>query len=132
MSDLNCQQNKVTRHTKPPPGFVDIVSSRFTHVHIDIVGPLPAISGSSNRYVVTFIDLGTKWIEAETIDSITAEVVVSAFIRCWFARFGVPLYLTTDLGSLGFVRLRTMSYHPRIKRKNVTVSSCSESVLNVV
>ena len=127
---LECQRNKVTRHTKPPRGFADIISSRFTHVHMDIVGPLPPVSGSPHRYIVTFIDRGTNWVEAEPIDSITAEVVAFAFIRGWFSRFGVPLYLTTDRGSqfeselfselskiLGFVRLRTTSYHPQANGK---------------
>ncbi|MEO1438418.1 MAG: RNase H-like domain-containing protein, partial [Bacteroidota bacterium] len=81
---LKCQQNKIGRHTKPPRGFADIVSSRFTHVHMDIVGPLPPISGYSHRYIVTFIDRGTNWIEADPVSSITAESIAESFIRCWF------------------------------------------------
>ena len=61
---LTCQQMKITRHIHPPIRQLNEAVARFTHVHMDIVGPLPAINNSPFRYLVTFIDRSTNWIEA--------------------------------------------------------------------
>ena len=96
---LTCQQMKITRHVHPPTRQVNEVVARFTHVHMDIVGPLPAINNSLFRYLVTFIDGSTNWIEDHPVNSITAEEVCRVYLISWFSRFGVPLYITTDRGS---------------------------------
>ena len=129
---LTCQQMKITRHIHPPIRQVNEAVAHFTHVHVDIVGPLPAINNSPFRYLVTFIDCSTNWIEANPLHSITAEEVCHAFLflTSWFSRFGVPLYITTDRGTqfesqlfaqlsqtLGFCRFRTTSYHPQSNGK---------------
>ena len=121
---------KITRHIHPPTRQLIEAIARFTHVHMDIVGPLPAINNSPFRCLVTFIDRRTNWIEAHTVHSITVEEVCHAFPTSWFSRFGVPLYITTDRGTqfeshlfaqfsqtLGFCRLRTTSYHPQSNGK---------------
>ena len=41
-SCLSCQRAKVHRHTKSQLGTFPAPDSRFSHVHIDIVGPLPS------------------------------------------------------------------------------------------
>ena len=122
---LTCQQMKITRHIHPPIRQVNEAVARFTHVNMDIEGPIPAINNSPFRYLVTFIDRRPNWIEAHPVHSVTAEEVCHAFLTSWFSRFGVPLYITTDRGTqfesqlfaqlsqtLGFCRLRTTSYHP--------------------
>ena len=127
---LTCQQMRITRHIDPPTRQLNEAVARFTHVHMNIVGPLPAINNSPFRYLVTFIDRSTNWIEAHPVHSITAEEVCHDFLTSWFSRFGVPLYITTDRGThfesqlfaqlsqtLGFCRLRTTSYHPQSNEK---------------
>ena len=49
-----CQRAKIHRHTAPPIGEITMPERRFTHIHVDIVGPLPA----SNRYkyLLTAVD----------------------------------------------------------------------------
>ena len=66
---LTCQQEKVTKHTKPAWQEMPHPSHRFATVHLDIVGPLtPSKVTSSHhqsyQYLVTFIDRYTRWIEA--------------------------------------------------------------------
>ena len=117
-------------HIHHPTCQLNEAVARFTHVHMDIVGPLPAINNSPFRYLVNFIDRSTNWIEAHPVHSITAEEVCHAFLTSWFSHFGVPLYITTDRGTqfesqlfaqlsqtLGFCRLRTISYHPQSNGK---------------
>ena len=92
----HCQKSKVTRHTKTLPVTTEAYPTRFQHLQLDIVGPLPALSNYLNRYTLSFIDWSTNWIEATPISSITAAVIVWTFISTWFSRFRVPFYNTTD------------------------------------
>lgn len=50
----DCQLAKISRHNKSQIGTFDIPSSRFRHVHIDLVGPLPVSNGK--KYLLTIID----------------------------------------------------------------------------
>ena len=121
---VQCQASKVTRHTRSPPGTFTPVSSRFDHVHVDLVGPLPHSNGY--RYILTCVDRFTRWPEATPLTDISTDTVARAFITSWVSRFGVPLSLTSDRGSqfessvwnkvmtlLGIRRFRTASYHPQ-------------------
>ena len=126
-----CQKGKIQRHTKAPWKEIQHPSNRFAVVQMDIVGPLPPsetdlVHMQSYRYLVTFIDRYTRWVEAVPVSGISAEEVASAFVNTWVSRFGVPLELLTDRGRqfeselfkhlskrLGFVKLRTNAYNPQ-------------------
>ena len=62
-----CQQSKVTQHVKAPLRSFNLPSARFSHVHIDLVGPLPLSSGF--RYCLMAIDRYTSWSEALPLTS---------------------------------------------------------------
>lgn len=149
-SCLDCQRNKITRHTKSNIQTFDLPSERFTAVHIDIVGPLTSPDStfssdiSSPRYLLTMIDRCTGWLEAAPLLSITAKEVATAFINTWVSRFGVPLHVITDRGkqfesefftsvssAVGFHRLRTCSYRPqcngKVERAHRTLKSILKS-----
>ena len=60
-------------------------SSRFSIIHIDIVGPLPAsevtvVHRQSYQYLDTFIDRFSRWIEACPISGISANEVADALV----------------------------------------------------
>lgn len=119
-----CQISKVNRHEKSPLVQYLVPDERFSHVHIDIVGPLPPSQG--NIYLLTCIDRYTRWLEALPISDQTAETVAKAFFNGWIVRFGSPVYLVTDQGRnftshlfkevsslLGIELKHTTAYHPQ-------------------
>ena len=122
-SCIPCQQAKVTRHTFSPIGTFPSTDTRYDHIHIHLVGPLPPSNGC--KYLLTCIDRYNHWTEAIPISDATAETVAQAFVSRWIAVFGVPSTITTDRGAqfesalfrsladlLGIKRIHTTSYHP--------------------
>ncbi|BHF83082.1 hypothetical protein SprV_0802622400 [Sparganum proliferum] len=120
---LGCQRNKVQRHNKAPIGTFPTPDERFSHIHLDIVGPLPLSNGCS--YLLTCVDRFTRWPEAIPLPDVAAPTVVKAFLSRWVAIFGAPSIITTDRGAqfesnlfqsllsfLGCTRIRTTAYHP--------------------
>jgi len=73
---LKCQSSKIIRHTKSKFGSYPKLG-RFTIIHLDIVGPLPSISGK--KYLFTMIDRHTSWPGAIPIADITGENVAKIF-----------------------------------------------------
>ena len=119
---LQCQRVKVGRHTKSPLGSFVPPSSRFQHVHVDLVGPLPPSNGAT--YILTCVDRFTRWPEAIPIPDCSSETVARSFLERWVAHYGCPSVVTTDRGShfegtfqaqlnfLGCRHDRTTAYHP--------------------
>lgn len=85
---LACQRSKIQRHNQLIPKKIDVPSSRFDHVHLDIV-MIP--EAKQYRYCLTMIDRFSRDISADTI--------ATEFYNNWVPRFGVPKMITTDQGS---------------------------------
>ncbi len=115
----------MTIQTKSTPALIAIPSRLFSHVHADLVGPLPP-SAAGHSYLFIMIDRHTRWIEAVLVTNMEAYTCADACVIGWVARFGVPATVTSDRGRrftsaiwealckrLGIHRITTTAYHPQ-------------------
>ena len=77
--------------TAPP------ISRPFHKVAIDVVGPLP-LTPRKNRYILTYIDLGSRYPEAVPLRTTTSRVVADALLTI-MSRLSVPSEILSDRGS---------------------------------
>ncbi|GBN97780.1 Transposon Tf2-9 polyprotein [Araneus ventricosus] len=130
----SCQRSKIQRHTKTPLGTFSLPDTRFTHIRIDIVGPL--LPSEGHNYLLTIIDRFSIWPEAIPIPDKRAKTICRAIFDTWISWFGCPSVITSDQGSqlrssmfaefthmLGTQKIKTTSYHPIFKRNCRTFSS---------
>ena len=123
-SCVDCQTSKVQRHSKHLVQQPDLQpTSKFSHVHVDIVGALADCGGM--KYLLTVVDRATRYPVAVPMPDITADTVVKAFMSGWVAHFGVPHTIVSDRGRqftsklwadlvslLGMEHNPTTAFHP--------------------
>ena len=128
-----CQKAKIHVHTKMPLERLPAQTKRFSHIHIDLVGPLnPPCEGKNT--LLTIIDMWTGSPEAFPMtmhgDAANAKACANVLVREWLSRRGVPDIMTSDRGSqfvsdlwleicslMGIARDPTTGYHPQHNRK---------------
>ncbi len=93
---IPCQKSKTFRHVKTPVQHVKVPSQRFSHVNIDIVGPLPESQGCT--YLLSVVDRTTRWPEVFPLKDKEALTCGRAFLQ-WTTRYGVPTDITSDRGA---------------------------------
>ncbi len=122
---LTCQRGKVTKQPAAPLQDFPIPGKRFSHVHVDLVGPLPT-SAEGHMYLLTVIDRSSRWVEAVPLKNMEAINCVEHFVSGWVSRFGVPDSVTSDRGPqftsavwasmckrLGIQHVLTTAFHPQ-------------------
>jgi hypothetical protein len=82
-----CQRAKVTKQPAAAPQDIANPVQRFSHLHIDLVGPLPQ-SREGYTHLLTVLDRSTRWAEALPLKSTAAESCATALVAGWVARFG--------------------------------------------
>jgi transposase InsO family protein len=120
---LHCQRAKVHRHVHVLPQHIPVPTRRFSHIHVDLVGPLPASEGYT--YLFTIMDRTTRYPEAVPLKAITTRDCAFALFQGWVCRFGVPAVITSDRGAqftsalwsavcrlLGIHHAQSTAYHP--------------------
>ncbi|XP_050529608.1 uncharacterized protein LOC126899076 [Daktulosphaira vitifoliae] len=102
-----------------------------TRVHCDYLGP------HRNKFILIFVDATSKWLEAFSVNSMTAQTVITKFSEL-FARFGILRTITTDgakcfsgiefenyCKKLGIRHLMGAPFHP-------ASNGCAESGVKIV
>jgi hypothetical protein len=120
-----CQRAKITRQPAAAPQAIPNPTQRFSHLHIDLEGPLPPLSGGET-HLLTVLDRSTRWAEAIPLRSTSAEACAAALVGGWVSRFGISQQITSDRGSqftsavwdfftrrLGIKARLTTPYHPQ-------------------
>ena len=108
---------------------------------LDIMGPFPT-TVRQLKFLVVGIDYFTKWVEAETLATITEKNVRGFVWRCIICRFGIPRVLVSDNGKqfdndsfqdfcsqLGIRNHYSSPTHPQVNRQ---VKVTNRSLLKII
>jgi hypothetical protein len=49
---LDCQWAKENRHVQVPPQHIPVPTRRISHIHVDLVSPLPAFKGYTHLFTI--------------------------------------------------------------------------------
>ena len=75
---VHCQCSKVVRHTQPPTQQILMPSSRFEHIHVDIIGLLPSSQGFTHLF--TIVDRYLRWPKVIPIADTLASSLCMALL----------------------------------------------------
>jgi len=119
-----CQRRKGGGEYTAPLGEVEEPTAPFQITSMDITGPY-SLTPRRNRYILTFIDHYTKYVEAFPIPDQSAQTCVKVYATEILTRHGIGSKLITDQGpafmsvsfnetckALGIRRARITPYHP--------------------
>lgn len=74
-----------------------VPTTAFEVISIDLMGPYPR-SKNGNRYVITVMDLFTKWLEAYPIPKVTTTIITRRLENEFFMRYGYARMVISDNG----------------------------------
>ena len=135
-----CQVTSLRATPKAPMGVTKLSAEPFAQVCVDIIGPLDPPATSGKRYILTYVDMATRYPDAIAISSLEADTVAQALFQIC-SRVGFPETLTSDNGTNFTSRLferflqllecrhiRTSVYHAQAngicERYNGTLKRC--------
>ena len=135
-----CQKTYPKGRVAPAPlQPLPMVDVPFSRVCIDLIGPIKPASTRGHQYILTLVDVATRYPEAIALRSITTEAVAEALLEI-FARTGLPDEILSDLGTqftsdlmreilrlLSVSQLHSTPYHPQtngiVERFNGTLKT---------
>ena len=91
-----CRLSKEKTGKAPLVNF-PIITTPFQRIAMDVVGPLP-VTARKNRYILTHMDMATRFPEAIPLRRVDAESVVEAMIK-FFSFVGFPQERLIDRGT---------------------------------
>ena len=139
-----CQLGKDYKAQHVPKGHINSPGPWET-ISIDVVGPLP-VDGKSNRYIVTMMDVYSRYLIASPVRNHKASTVSRCLYELVVAYFGAPPSILSDRGAefTGMVRESltqmlgakiklTSPYYPQgnsvIERSHRTLSNMLRTML---
>ena len=135
-----CQKTSQKGRVRPAPlQKVPVIDVPFSRICIDLIGPISPPSSRGHRFVLTAVDVATRFPHAVPMKSVTAEAVAEALISI-FAFTGVPDEILCDQGPqftadlmrevlrlLSVSQLHSAPYHPQtngvVERFNGTLKT---------
>ena len=138
-----CQKRKKNKDT-PPANSAPIRAEPFSHIGIDVMGPLPRTL-TGKRYIILAVDFFTKYIEATAVEDADAQTVTKFIHSDIICRHEVPKEITSDRGTeflndlvvemertYHIKHIKTTAYHPQgngqTERSNQTVKNILSKV----
>lgn len=116
----------------------------FENIYFDVVGPLP-VTENGNRYIITFTDNFTKWLEAFPVASMESETIAKILME-FISHFGTPRKLYSDRGSnliskgmekiydsLGIKKINITPFRPQgnvVERTHKTIANFLTHLVN--
>ena len=91
-----CQSTKISKLKNPHVGHFPVPDKRFSHIHIDVCGPLPPSKGF--KYLLMVVDRSTRYVDAIPMVEATSEACANALLHSWVSRHGVASVCTSDNG----------------------------------
>ena len=92
-----CQLGKDYKTQHSPKGHINS-SGPWETVSIDIIGPFP-VDGKSHRYIVTMMDVYSRYLIATPVKNHTASTVSRCLYESVLAYFGAPRSILSDRGT---------------------------------
>ena len=80
-----------------PISQIPVPKHRFSHINLDILGPLPESNGY--KYMLTIVCRSTRFVQAVPLVKADAESCTKAFLSHWLAFFSLPAVATSDNGN---------------------------------
>ena len=93
-----CQKGSKAQARKAPMVERQVMAEPFESMAFDLVGPIDKKAKGGYRYLLTAIDMASRWPEAIPLKSTTARAVALGMVDI-FSRTGIPLQLLSDQGS---------------------------------
>lgn len=98
-SCLQCQSRTVPPHMRVhAPSVPDTIPKLFERVSVDVQGPFTR-SKSGNMFLVTFMDIHSRWIEGFPVANIDGKTIANLLITEIILRYGPIRTLLSDRGS---------------------------------
>jgi len=109
---------------------------------LDVIGQVKPKSSEGHNYILVGIDYFTKWIEAIPLKEVTQYEVINFIQKYIIYRFGIPLTITTDQGSVftgqrmvnfaentGFKLLTSTPYYAQ---ENGQVEAANKTLISII
>ena len=120
-----CQKTVDRGRVKPAPlQPLPIIDTPFERVAVDLIGPIEPRASDGSRYILSLVDMATRWPEALALKNIETTTVAEAMVSI-FCRVGIPKQVLSDRGTqftssmmeevlrlLSCKGLHTTPYHP--------------------
>ena len=126
---------------RAPLGKLPLIGTPYSTICVDLIGPITPASDRGHRYILTVIDMCTRFPDAVPLKSIDTNTVSEALLAI-YSRVGIPRHLHTDNGSqftsgmmaevtrlLSIKHTFSTAYHPM---GNGLVENCNKTLKSML